>query len=159
MLRQHLLPASYRDPRTQPRVAFSVKAANPAGCRFLPLRATCLSSAPGWAVVGGTGAARARPRCINRAGLRSCQPPGRKDVRVSWIGGAIYGASHVQDYTTSWVAGGRPRARRFAAGVPLSLPSAPLQLSRRTTRTAPPPLSERAVFLSCSSALTFRSSQ
>lgn len=53
-------------------------------------------------------------------------------MRVLLIRGAIYGASHVHDYTTSWTladrTGGRPRAWGLAVGVPLSLPNALLQL-------------------------------
>ena len=88
---------------------------------------------------------------LNRIALHYFLPrapisdPGRKDIRVLLIGGAIYGGSHVHDYTTSWILadipGGRSHARGLAAGVPLSLPNAPLMLGHCTTQTfGPPPL-------------------
>lgn len=124
MVQQHLLPASCWALRTEPPVAFRVKAAEPAGWMFFPLLPTCLCSALGWVVVRGTQTARARPRCLHRVALRYFLPqaptsdPSEKDIWVLLITGAIYGASHAHGYTTSRITaditGGRPRAQGLA---------------------------------------------
>lgn len=73
------------------------------------------------------------------------------------IGGAIYGTSHVRDYTTSWIladiTGERPRAQGLAVGVPLSLLNTLLQLSHCAMQTFP--LSQKDEFSFLAALLLF----
>lgn len=67
-------------------------------------------------------------------------------MRVLLIRGAIYGASHVHDYTTSWTLAdrtrGRPRAWGLAVGVPLTpkCPAPAWPLSNADLPPGPPAL-------------------
>lgn len=63
--------------------------------------------------------------------------PGRKDLGVLLIGGAICGASRVRDYTTPWVLAVTAQGTPHAPGLALSLLNALLQLSHCATRTLP----------------------